>query len=270
MNKDYFTTGEFAKICGVNKQTLFYYDQIGIFKPDVTGKNGYRYYSYTQIETFTVISMLRDLGVHIKEIKDHMDHRSPQALLCLMENKYAEIEKKISALQWSKKYIEKKILTTKEGQEAISGEIIIKELPERLMITSDYKGPDDTAAITEALGDHITYCDSLGLYNATPIGSMIPKESVGKDGYRYSKFYTTIGSIPDGVKVYRASSGRYLMIYDHNGYENIGSNCLRLLEYASSCGLDTGDFFYEAKEIAAKRKGRGAEKFPASFFLLSL
>ena len=28
--------------------------------------------------------------------------------------------------------------------------------------------------------------------------------------------------------------------------------------------------FYEAKEIAAKRKGRGAEKFPASFFLLSL
>lgn len=34
--------------------------------------------------------------------------------------------------------------------------------------------------------------------------------------------------------------------------------------------LGMGDFFYEAKEIAAKRKGRGAEKFPASFFLLSL
>lgn len=31
MKKDYFTTGEFAAICGVSKQTLFYYDQQGIF-----------------------------------------------------------------------------------------------------------------------------------------------------------------------------------------------------------------------------------------------
>ena len=34
MKKDYFTTGEFAAICGVSKQTLFYYDQQGIFCPD--------------------------------------------------------------------------------------------------------------------------------------------------------------------------------------------------------------------------------------------
>ena len=245
MNKDYFTTGEFAKICGVNKQTLFYYDQVGIFKPDVIGENGYRYYSYTQLETFTVISMLRDLGVHIKEIKAHMDCRSPEALLSLMENKYVEIEKKISALQWSKKYIEKKIHTTREGQTASSGIIQIKELPTRLMVTSDYKGPDDTAAITEALGDHITYCNKLGLHNATPIGSMIPKSSVSKKGYRYSKFYTTIDNTLSSHEAYRAEGGKYIMIYDDNGYENIGENCLKLLNYASSNGLCTGECFYE-------------------------
>ena len=27
----YFTTGEFAKLCKVKKQTLFHYDDIGIF-----------------------------------------------------------------------------------------------------------------------------------------------------------------------------------------------------------------------------------------------
>ena len=97
MHKNYFTTGEFAGICGVGKQTLFYYDKEGIFKPDIVAENGYRYYSYTQIETFTVITMLRDLGVHIKEIKAHMDHRSPEALIALMESKSAEIDKKIKA-----------------------------------------------------------------------------------------------------------------------------------------------------------------------------
>ena len=45
MKNDYFTTGEFAKICSVSKQTLIYYDRVGIFSPDITGSNGYRYYS---------------------------------------------------------------------------------------------------------------------------------------------------------------------------------------------------------------------------------
>ena len=75
------------------------------------GENGYRYYSYTQLETFTVISMLRDLGVHIKEIRRHMDNRSPQSLISLMESRKAEIDKKIKALQWSAKYIDKRIQT---------------------------------------------------------------------------------------------------------------------------------------------------------------
>ena len=74
-NKTYFTTGEFAKLFGIKKQTLFHYDQCGIFKPDVIGENGYRYYSYSQPETFAIIAMLRELGVSIHEIKEHMDHR---------------------------------------------------------------------------------------------------------------------------------------------------------------------------------------------------
>ena len=31
----YFTTGEFAKILGVKKHTLFHYDEIGLFSPAV-------------------------------------------------------------------------------------------------------------------------------------------------------------------------------------------------------------------------------------------
>ena len=46
MNKDHFTTGEFAAICNVSKQTLFYYDQQGIFCPDHVGENGYRTHTH--------------------------------------------------------------------------------------------------------------------------------------------------------------------------------------------------------------------------------
>ncbi len=33
--RKYFTTGEFAKLCHVKKQTLFHYDEIGLLSPEI-------------------------------------------------------------------------------------------------------------------------------------------------------------------------------------------------------------------------------------------
>ena len=127
-SRNYFTTGEFARICGVKKQTLFHYDDIGIFRPAITGENGYRYYSYTQIETFAVLMALRDLNVPLKEIKEHMDHRSPQALIQLLEERREEVDEMIRKLQWSKKFINTKIELTREGLHAPLGEIVFEKV----------------------------------------------------------------------------------------------------------------------------------------------
>ena len=51
-NNMYFTTGEFARITGVTKHTLFHYDDIGLFSPEIKQDNGYRYYSVGQLEVF--------------------------------------------------------------------------------------------------------------------------------------------------------------------------------------------------------------------------
>ena len=41
------TIGQFAALHGVNKKTLMWYDEIGLFKPAaVNPENGYRYYTY--------------------------------------------------------------------------------------------------------------------------------------------------------------------------------------------------------------------------------
>ena len=37
------TTAQFAKLHNVNKRTLHYYDDIGLFSPCHKGENGYRY-----------------------------------------------------------------------------------------------------------------------------------------------------------------------------------------------------------------------------------
>lgn len=48
---EYMTTGEFASAMGVSKDTLFHYDDIGLFCPEKVSENGYRYYSRHQLES---------------------------------------------------------------------------------------------------------------------------------------------------------------------------------------------------------------------------
>ena len=84
-SKKYLTTGEFASLCGVNKKTLFHYDNIKLFMPEKVLENGYRYYSNSQIEIFNVISALKEIGMSLSEIKTFIDNRTPDMLIALFE-----------------------------------------------------------------------------------------------------------------------------------------------------------------------------------------
>lgn len=40
----YISVGKMAEMHNISRQTLIYYDKIGLFKPYKVDKNGYRYY----------------------------------------------------------------------------------------------------------------------------------------------------------------------------------------------------------------------------------
>ena len=47
--KEYFSIGELAELFGLNIQTLYYYDSVGIFSPrERNEKNGRRKYEFDQ------------------------------------------------------------------------------------------------------------------------------------------------------------------------------------------------------------------------------
>ena len=119
MKDNYFSTGEFAKLCNVNKKTLFHYDEIGLFKPEIVKENGYRYYSIYQLEIFDMIYTLRDLGVPLKEIKSFMDKRNPNSVVELFE--YNEIENEIKLLRRKQEIMSNKMKLIKQHNLEIIG-----------------------------------------------------------------------------------------------------------------------------------------------------
>ncbi|NLD10414.1 MAG: MerR family transcriptional regulator [Clostridiales bacterium] len=248
-NKDYFTTGEFARLFNVSKQTLFYYDRIGIFKPEYTGENGYRYYSFTQLETFEVLTMFKELRVPLKDIKAHMANRSPEALIKLLNDRRDDIDQGIRRLEFARRYIDEKIDVTEEGIHAHLGEIAFEDIDEEYLVITDYTGPEDERDVAEAVSEHFSYCRSLDLSSAHAIGGMIPVDGVTEDGYHYSKFYTVVDKESlksSGYKdAYVDSKGRYLTIYDNHGYNKVLDLCKKLIAYAKENHLKLDDSLYE-------------------------
>ena len=72
---EYLTTGEVARMMGTTKNTLFHYDQLGIFSPEARGDNDYRYYTVRQMDVLDAIIMLRELGMPLPEIKEYTSYK---------------------------------------------------------------------------------------------------------------------------------------------------------------------------------------------------
>lgn len=127
----YMTTGEFAKLMKVSKHTLFHYDDIGLFCPEMMGENGYRYYSIYQIETLDTILLLKKSGMSLQEIKDFLEHRNPENFMKIFDAKQKEINQEISRLQAMKKWIWQRKAKIQYMQECDFSEIKVVYHPER-------------------------------------------------------------------------------------------------------------------------------------------
>ena len=92
------TTAQFAKLHEVNKRTLHYYDQIGLFCPYTKSDHGYRYYDVSQSLDFEYIRMLKELNMSIEEIAAFRQNPTPADFLNIVDEKEQEIDKQIQKL----------------------------------------------------------------------------------------------------------------------------------------------------------------------------
>lgn len=117
------TTAQFAKLHGVNKRTLHYYDDIGLFSPRAKGENGYRFYDAAQSLDFEYIRMLKELNMSIDEIAAYCKAPTPARFLEIASAKEEEIGRQIKKLRHAQK-----VLRAKREQAAFCGELREREI----------------------------------------------------------------------------------------------------------------------------------------------
>lgn len=121
-SKKYLNISDFAKISGVSRQTLIYYDRIGLFSPAIVANNKYRMYSHKQADAICIITILSDLGVPLKKIKEILADISADSITKILRYQLAEFEKEIERLSALKNMTQIRLEQIDEGKNFLEGD----------------------------------------------------------------------------------------------------------------------------------------------------
>lgn len=251
MKDNYFSTGEFAKLCNVNKKTLFYYDEIGLFKPEIVKENGYRYYSVYQLEVFDIIHTLRDLGVPLKQIKSFIDERNPKSVVKFFEYKTREIENEIKQLIRKQEIMSNKIKIIKEAEKIRDNidNLSIEEQDEEYLVLSKNIDKSKFPYDSEVYANHLNYCYNQDLYIGYPLGFIKTIDDLySENDYAYTYYYTKVNK-NDGENIIKKPKGKYLVGYLNGSYIDIPGLYKKMLDYVKTHNLELIGHSYEEELI---------------------
>lgn len=108
-----YKIGDVVKLLNINKETIRYYEKIGLLKGVAKDDNGYRIYTDFEIEMLEFILMakkydftLKEIGLIIAEFEED-EKMNYKDIVNVVNNKISEINKKIEEMNLMKTVLEK-------------------------------------------------------------------------------------------------------------------------------------------------------------------
>lgn len=241
----YLTTGEFAKLTGVSKHTLFHYDEIGLFSPAIRQENGYRYYTTSQLDLFSAIGTLKDLDMPLSQIKEYLDHRTPASFLSLLEEEVKTVEEKIRELEKTRNWMTQKSGLIKDILNTDTDRIERRTVPEQYLILS-HSPLSDEKELSKHIGELLEHCKDMDVKSPYNIGFIQYGENLRKQIFdHYKTFYLQFPTLPRNHPCAIKPRGEYLYAWHSGHWNTISDTYWRLFSYAEEHHLVLDDQFYE-------------------------
>ena len=220
-NKKYFlTSGEFAKMNGINKRTLHYYNDIGLFRPEMIDENGYHYYSRFQAVQLEMILIFRRLGLSIEEIRTYTDHPSDASFTQIIKEKLAL------------------------GLSASHGKIERIHLPKRhILLSAPITGAYDEHDFSVAADFSLRLKTIFGLYDN--FGSRISIQNISSGNFNDYDCFFSYGRNEAGQYDAVLPAGEYLRAFSVGSWDRLKDVYDRLLSFAQEHELTLTGFAYE-------------------------
>ena len=92
------TVSQLAKLCGLSRTTLLYYESIGLLSPACRSDSNYRRYSTEQLERLRTICAYRNAGLRLSDIQQVLDEKSNDAT-AVLKRRLLELDGEIETLR---------------------------------------------------------------------------------------------------------------------------------------------------------------------------
>lgn len=236
------TTAQFAKLHEVNKRTLHYYDDIGLFCPLTKEENGYRYYDISQSIDFEYIRMLKELNMSIKEIETYRKQPTPDNFLKIADTKEQELDKEIQKLKNIKRILQAKKEQIVFCESLREQEIRVEECKSERILTFPYDfSEDDISQIFSPLKS------TWGIEQIRMgIGSFISLDNVYNMNFtKYDGIYTITLNNKSVSNSFIKPKGRYLCGYQKGTWDKLPEMYQKMLDYSKKHDLELTGYAYE-------------------------
>lgn len=244
-----FSIGELSKYQNISKQTLIFYDKIGLFRPAyVDPNNGYRYYSSQQIDYLDTILIMKNIGFSLAEIREHMQHYNIDSSLIAMRKQVTAIERQIQELRLIRNRLlhrctqmeDTKIYRDKEN------EVFIEKTNEQHILVGEVEKPYGSREISIATKK----CFADSFQNELPIffqcGVIVPLEHILKERFTEATFaFLPIEETNQEGNIKCLPAGECVSIYHVGDYLSIGRSYQKILDYCRLHSLQIISDSYE-------------------------
>ncbi len=242
---------EFSKVTGITRKNLIFYDNTGLLTPAATdGRNNYRYYTYHQIDTANVITVLREIGMPLKEIKAYLKGRSPENLIHLLDMQKKLVQDKIRALTQISDMLDTRIDLTRKGL-SLNGNIasIILDECEAVPVLLGPQLPEDSNILEGwyYLIDFYEFCRENKVICGLPTGMIISHADLmqGNTERPSRYYYRPKCGYGYPTNAYRPK-GLYIIGQEYAEYAKSSNLYSRLFTYLKETGLEVcGDAYEE-------------------------
>lgn len=245
MELNKLTIGQMAKINSITVQTLRLYDKKGLLHPFIVDKNtGYRYYHINQSARLDMIQFMKDYGMTLREIKEHIEHKNIEDTVEFLKKRFLEIDRQIQQLKYSQKEIGRAIENYQRYENLPKGhQIFIEYIGERYI----FKHKSEK-----------NYFDQDG-YGYELLLHELKKALINKK--LPLTYYRNVGTImrKENMKPGNLLCNEAFVLVDENFRENEDVELIPAGMYISMC---SGDFYREnelAEQLIEETKKRELE-----------
>lgn len=180
--KNYFLISEFAKLRGININSLRYYEKLGILKPaHIDEKTGYRYYAPEQISVLNKIILCIQLGIPLKEMVKYIDEEGNLNSKQLLEQGRMVAQKRIEEMQSNLNYIESSLKNIEAGKQFADKQgVYTRSFGERKVVVTDYfEQLVDPKEMISVIGELYKMAQKADLFPILPAGQIVDIEADG-------------------------------------------------------------------------------------------